>query len=61
MTSNSDGTSKKDLSIETALLRLIFIFHFQFPYLTSRPQMISVRIRLDSAAVYHHDPNSVRT
>ena len=30
MTSNSDGTSKKDLSTETAFLRLIFFFTFNF-------------------------------
>ena len=36
-------------------------FYFQFPCLTSRSQKISVRIRIESAAVYHHDPHSVRT
>ena len=61
MTSNSDGTSKKGFFDRVSLSPFDLLFLFQFLDLTSISQKISVRIRLESAAVYHHDPNSVRT
>ena len=59
-TRHSDGNSKKNLATEIAFPP--FDFHFSCPVLSLLVQpMISVRSRIDSAAIYHHDPNSVRT
>ena len=60
MTSNSDGTSKKDFR-PTRLSPFDPFFLFQFLDLTSCWSKISVWLWLESAAIYHHDPNSVRT
>jgi len=60
MTSISDGNSKKDLSTETAFFRLYPLFTFRFMH--ERQTIVDLfLIPVASAAVYHHDPNSVRT